>query len=96
MLFELHLQLRISFRISKYFELRKCFFLFFFLYCSNLFIACSGLWESDEKSFSKKKCEKRALSQAARVLFSLCSFYYVPIPTTQSEGLAQTNLFTVG
>ena len=28
---ELHLQLRISFRISKYFELRKCFFLFFSL-----------------------------------------------------------------
>ena len=30
MLFEFYLQLRISFRISKYFELRKCFFSSFF------------------------------------------------------------------
>ena len=53
-------------------------------------VACSRLRDSGEKSFSKKKCEKRAgagerqtshfsrrhraLSQVASVLFSLCSF----------------------
>ena len=49
----------------------------------------SGLRDSGEKSFSKKKCEERAgvgeslfsrrhrpFSQVAHVLFSLCSFYW--------------------
>ena len=43
---------------------------------AKTWIACSRFRDSGEKSFSKKKCEKRhrALSQVARVLFSLCSF----------------------
>ena len=53
----------------------------------NNFIACSRLRNSGEKSFRKKRCEKRAgdgerhfsrrhrpLSQVVRVLFSVCSF----------------------
>ena len=47
-----------------------------------LVLACSRLRDGGGKSFSKKKCEKRAeagerhrpLSQVVRVLFSLCSF----------------------
>ena len=58
MLFELYLQLKISFRISKYFELRKCFFSFS-LYCSNLLIACSGS-ETVMKSRSVKRNAKNA------------------------------------
>ena len=47
-----------------------------------LVVACSRLRDGGGKSFSNKKCEKRAgaeerhrpLSQVVRVLFSLCSF----------------------
>ena len=52
-------------------------------------LACSRLRDSGEKSFSKKKWEKRAgagerqghrpLSQVARFLFSLCSFNTSPL-----------------
>ena len=51
-------------------------------------VACSRLRDSGEKSFSKKKWEKRTgagerqgrpLSQVARVLFSLCSFNTSPL-----------------
>ena len=50
---------------------------------ARLYLACSRLRDGGGKSFSNKKCEKRArvgerhhrpLSQVVRVLFSLCSF----------------------
>jgi len=37
-------------------------------------VAYSRLRDGGGKSFSNKKCEKRPLYQAVRVLFSLCSF----------------------
>ena len=64
---------------------RKC------VCCSQarLTLACSRLRDSGEKSFGKKKCEKRAgagerqgaatAPQVARVLFSLCSFNTSPL-----------------
>ena len=60
----------------------------------------SGLRDSGEKSFSKKKCQERAVvgeslfsrrhrpfSQVAHVLFSLCSF--TDVTTILSESLVQ-------
>ena len=64
-----------------------------------IFLACSRLRDGGGKSFSSKKYEKRARAGErqgggfVRVLFSLCSFQYVP--TVLSESLAQAKIFHI-